>query len=120
MLHFDATREGNRAPIRKLYDQADANLGTKQGDRGHGGVDSHQREFFIQGKARGGTKVRGVGSAGDVEMMFMKTRKPVTHIKKKSQNHLHRKHFLGYLRQRGEGDVEIVDQYHPREEVQHL
>ena len=79
MIHFDATREGNRVPIRKVFDEADKHLGTKSG-----GSDSCQREFFIQGKQRGHLS-RGVGSAGDVEMMFMKSRKPVASIKKKAR-----------------------------------
>ena len=82
MIFFDATREGNRAPIRKMFEQVDTNLG-KVG----AGKESGTREFFIQTLGRAGENVRGTGTAGDVEMMFVKTRQPVSQIKKKARIH---------------------------------
>ena len=82
MVYFDTTREGNRAPIRKCIELADQNIG-KQFD----GKDSRNREFFIQSESRPGASHRGLGVAGDVEMMFVKSRIPVSHTRKKARIH---------------------------------
>ena len=79
MIHFDGTREGNRCPIKKIHELADESLGVASG-----GKDATHREFFIQSLARDGNKVTGVGSAADIEVMFMKARKPLSLIKKKA------------------------------------
>ena len=84
MIYFDSSRESNRAPIRKLYETSDANLGIGLSHF----KENKTREFFIQSPARAGQKFRGCGAAQDVEMMFVKTRsQPVSHIKKKPRLH---------------------------------
>ena len=82
MIHFDATRDLNRAPIRKLYEVSDSNLGIKAG-----GSDACSREFILHGVDGPERGLRGLASAADVEMMFLKTRKPAGQIKKKARIH---------------------------------
>ena len=52
-------------------------------------MEATRRQFFIQTIERGsnGTRLRGVGSAGDVEIMWVKGRKPLSHLKKKPRTH---------------------------------
>ena len=47
--------------------------------------ESCRKEFFIQSKRPEGRRTMGLGSCSDIEMMFLKTRKPVTQIKKKAR-----------------------------------
>jgi hypothetical protein len=74
LFMFDAGREGNRIPIRKhlaCKDESDP-----------------PKEFFLHTTGRGkghATKTRGVGTAGDIECMFVASRKPMFHIKKKTR-----------------------------------
>jgi|GEM_PF-6765236 len=72
-MYFDGSRQANQGAIRKLLDD---------------GSDDSLRAFFIQNIGRGSAnaKHRGVGSAGDVENMMVKTRRPMNQIKKKSRN----------------------------------
>ena len=73
MIFFDASRAANQLSIRKVL-----------GDNSEDALEKF-RTLFIQHISRGSEKHRGVGSAGDVETMFVKTRKPLSHIQKKSR-----------------------------------
>ena len=70
---FDAGREGNRVPIRKV-------LAAKEE-----GTENAPKEFFLHsvGTNKREKRSRGVGTAGDVECMFVAAHKPLFQIKKK-------------------------------------
>ena len=82
LVFFDSAREGNRAPIRKAFEDVEKSLGSA-----HGGKQSTSREFFLHTAPRPGSKHNGTGTALDVEMMFVKTRQPLSQIKKKARIH---------------------------------
>ena len=78
---FNGSRESNNAIIQKHLDKAS--------DAGTADSLALKKQFFIQTVERGsnGTRLRGVGSAGDVEIMWVKGRKPLSHLKKKPRTH---------------------------------
>ena len=82
LIFFDSAREGNRAPIRKAFEDVEKSLGSA-----HAGKQSTSREFFLHTAPRPGSKHVGTGTALDVEMMFVKTRQPLSQIKKKARIH---------------------------------
>ena len=70
VLLFDATREDNRTHIAKHFNTD---------------TDPSSRQLFIQRNRRGAITHRGVGTAGDVECMFVKAHKPLSQMKKKAR-----------------------------------